>query len=181
VKEPDWQNCTEEQLWKFVASHLASNGIDTILVGGAVVSIYTGGAYKSGDLDLVLTSYLSKKLPEAMARIGFKVSESRHYSHPKCRHIIVEFASPPAAIGDDYKIQPDEIKYDGQIIRLYSPTDCIRDRLASYIHFSARECLDQAVLVGTSHPFDLRKVQKWCREEGAASVFDEFTGLLGRK
>ncbi len=29
-------------------------GIDTILVGGAVVSIYTEGAYRSGDLDFIL-------------------------------------------------------------------------------------------------------------------------------
>ena len=31
--------CTEEQLWKYVATHLKIKGIDTILVGGAVVSI----------------------------------------------------------------------------------------------------------------------------------------------
>lgn len=28
-------------------------GIDPVLVGGAVVAIYTGGIYRSGDLDLV--------------------------------------------------------------------------------------------------------------------------------
>lgn len=181
MKEPDWKNCTEEQLWKYVASHLAAEGIDTILVGGAVVSVYTKGAYRSGDLDLVLTSFLLKKLPEAMAKIGFRVSESRHYSHPKCRHLLVEFSSPPAAIGDDYKIKPDERKVGGQIIRLYSPTDCIRDRLASYIHFRARECLDQAVLVGKAHPFDVKKVEQWCKAEGAPEAFKEFAELLGRK
>lgn len=181
MKEPDWKNCTEGQLWRYVASHLASEGIDTILVGGAVVSIYTEGAYRSGDLDLVLTSYLPKKLPEAMAKIGFKVSESRHYSHPKCRHIIVEFSSPPAAIGDDYKIRPVEVKEAGKTIRLYSPTDCVRDRLASYIHFSARECLDQAVLVAKAHPIDAAKVEKWCKAEGAGDAFQEFINLVRRK
>lgn len=54
MKAPDWKNCTEEEVWKFVAWNLAKNGIDTILVGGAVAAIYSEGVYKSGDLDLVL-------------------------------------------------------------------------------------------------------------------------------
>jgi hypothetical protein len=28
-----FQDCTEEDLWKFVATHLKEKGIDTILVG----------------------------------------------------------------------------------------------------------------------------------------------------
>ena len=63
MKEPRWADCTEEELWKYVATHLAQNGIDTILVGGAVVAIYSDGAYKSGDIDFVLLSYLNAKLP----------------------------------------------------------------------------------------------------------------------
>lgn len=181
MKEPDWKACTEEELWKYVACHLAKNGIDTILVGGAVVSVYTTGAYRSGDLDLVLMSFLSDRLPDLMAEIGFHRVESRHYSHPKCKHLIVDFASPPAAIGDDYKIIPREVKVRGQIIRLYSPTDCIRDRLASYIYFNARECLDQAVLVAKAHEFDVKKVKAWCRSEGASDAYEDFAKLLGKK
>ena len=66
----NFSKCTEEELWKFVASHLKSKGIDTILVGGAVVSIYSSGSYKSGDLDFVLGSMFTKGLPEAMEEIG---------------------------------------------------------------------------------------------------------------
>jgi hypothetical protein len=51
----DFKNCTEEELWKYVAVHLKKRNIDTILVGGAVVSIYSEGAYESGDLGFVLT------------------------------------------------------------------------------------------------------------------------------
>lgn len=178
MKEPDWKNCTEEQLWKFVATHLTRNGIDTILVGGSVVSIYTEGAYHSGYLDFVLLNYINDKLPAAMAEIGFKASQSRHYSHPKCKHLIVEFASGPPAIGDDYQIKPAEVKSEGTVIKLFSPTDCIRDRLASYIHFKARECLDQAVLVAKKHPFIKAKVEKWCLKEGAPEAFQEFERLL---
>jgi hypothetical protein len=180
MKEPDWATCTEKQLWKYVATRLAQNGIDTILVGGAVVAIYTEGAYKSGDLDLVLLSYLNDKLPKLMAEIGFKVSQSRHYSHPKCKHLIIEFASGPPGIGDDVRIKPAEVRSGGQIIKIYSPTDCIRDRLASYIHFKALDCLDQAVLVAKRHPYNRAKVKKWCASEGAAGAFVEFERLMSK-
>ena len=145
MRAPNWKTCTEKEFWEYVATHLAKNGIRTILVGGAVVSIYTEGLYRSGDLDLVLESYLVKNLPEKMAEIGFKVERGRHYRHPECPHIFVDFASPPASIGDDSQITAAERKVGGTVIRLYSPTDCVRDRLASYIHFSARDCLEQAV------------------------------------
>lgn len=178
MKEPDWKKCTEEELWKYVAKHLAKNGVDTVLVGGAVVAIYTDGAYRSGDLDLVQLGFLGNKIPELMKQIGFQVTKSRHYSHPSCDHLIVDFASGPPGIGDDYKIEPAEVKVEGTVIKLYSPTDCIRDRLASYIHFKAAECLDQAVLVAKKHPFDRTKVKKWCANEGVPNAFKEFEELL---
>ena len=56
----DLKKCSEEDLWKYVAVHLKKKGIDTILVGGAVVSIYSHGVYKSGDLDFVLGSMFSR-------------------------------------------------------------------------------------------------------------------------
>lgn len=48
MREPKWETATEEEVWKYVAWHLAKNGIDTILVGGAVAAIYSEGIYKSG-------------------------------------------------------------------------------------------------------------------------------------
>ena len=53
-------------MWKFVGWHLAKNGIETILVGGAVAAIYSDGIYKSGDLDFVLKTYADGKLTEVM-------------------------------------------------------------------------------------------------------------------
>jgi hypothetical protein len=40
----DYKKCTEEELWKYVATELSKNDVDVILVGGAVVSIYSKGA-----------------------------------------------------------------------------------------------------------------------------------------
>jgi hypothetical protein len=178
MKELNWKTCTEEELWKYVASHLSLNGIDTILVGGAVAAIYSEGAYRSGDLDLVIMNYLSESLPGLMKEIGFEKTQSRHFSHPKCKHLIVEFSRSPAAIGDDYKIEPRKVTVNHTVIRIYSPTDCIRDRLASYIHFKARDCMDQAILVAERQSFNLGKIEAWCKSEKAPEAFIEFKNRL---
>lgn len=170
MKEPKWEGCSEEEVWQFVGWHLAKNGIETILVGGAVAAIYSKGAYKSGDLDFVLKTYVDEKISEVMESIGFKNQGGRHYIRPKCKKF-VEFMFGPVGIGDDIKIVPYAKTIEGQTLYIYSPTDCIRDRLASYIHFKARECLDQAVLVAQRFPFDKKKVKDWCASEGAPEAY----------
>tara|TARA_B110001454_G_scaffold158569_1_gene147882 strand:- start:18622 stop:19161 length:540 start_codon:yes stop_codon:yes gene_type:complete len=172
MKEPNWKTATEEKVWQYVGWHLAKNGIETILVGGAVAAIYSEGIYKSGDLDFVLKTYIENKLTEAMESIGFQRPTGRHYVHPECS-IFIEFMHGPVGIGDDVKIKPDAKTIEGQKLYIYSPTDCIRDRLASYIHFKARECLDQAALVAKKFPFNQKKVKDWCASEGAPHAFDD--------
>lgn len=68
----DFKNCSEKELWQFVAVHLKKHGIDTVLVGGSVVSVYTDGAYKSGDLDFVKLDLFTTGIEKAMKEIGFK-------------------------------------------------------------------------------------------------------------
>lgn len=180
MKELNWTACTEEKLWKYVAFHLAKNGFDTVLVGGAVVSIYTEGAYQSGDLDMVVINFATDRLPGLMKEIGFLRKAGRHYVHPKCSHLFVEFVAPPLAIGEDHQIEPAQVKVGKQVLKIYSPTDCIRDRLASYIHFKAMECLDQAVLVAKKHPHNKKKIRNWCQSEGALLAFEAFEKLVNQ-
>ncbi|MBP7845799.1 MAG: hypothetical protein KA116_13410 [Proteobacteria bacterium] len=170
----DFKECTEEELWKFVAVHLKKHGIDTILVGGAVVSIYSEGAYESGDLDFVLTDMFVKNLPSIMGEIGFFKKGGRHYEHPECKHLFVEFPSSFLEIGEDNQISPDEIIVEGTKIKILSPTDCVRDRLAGYMYFKSRDNFDQAILVAKKHPVNIAKIKKWCANEKHSEVFDEF-------
>ena len=74
MEAPDWKNCSEEELWRYVAWHLEGAGIGSVLVGGAVVSIYTEGLYRSGDLDLVTDDTARLRLAEVLAQIGFAPS-----------------------------------------------------------------------------------------------------------
>lgn len=175
----DLKNCSETELWKFVAVHLKEQGIDTVLVGGAVVSVYTDGAYKSGDLDFVKLDLFSKGIKEAMKKIGFVKKGQRTYTHPECAHLFVEFPGrPPLGIGEDNEIIPDEVEVEEKIIKIYSPTDCVKDRLASYIHFKALECLDQAIVVAKRHPVKLEEIKKWCSGEKGEAQWEDFLNKL---
>src|SRR5690606_5577939 len=123
-----FSNCTEYELWQFVATHLKKKGFDTVLVGGAVVSIYSEGAYRSGDLDFVLNTFIKNGLDEAMGEIGFKKQGSRHFIHSDCKHLFVEFpGGPPLGIGEDNTIIPIEVESEGVKIKILSPTDCVKD------------------------------------------------------
>lgn len=181
MKEPNWKTCSAEELWKFVGWHLSKRGIDSVLVGGSVVSIYSEGAYQSGDLDIVIQSFFSKDMSQIMAEIGFLKRSQGEYIHPKCDHLFIEFVKPPLSIGDDYKIEPQEQLVEDKVIKILSPTDCVRDRLASYIFWNARECLDQAILVAKKQPIDLKKVETWCRKEGGENQFKEFKEKLEKE
>lgn len=174
----DFKTCSEEELWKYVASHLKARGIDTVLVGGAVVSIYTEGAYESGDLDFILTNFFVKNVPEVMKEIGFIRHAGRHYIHPECSHLYIEFPKGPLEIGDDSQIIPNEVEVEGKKIKILSPTDCVKDRLASYIYFKDRVGFEQAIMVAKKHPVNIKSIELWCEKENAQSIFEEFKSAL---
>jgi hypothetical protein len=182
VTEPDWINCTEEDLWRYVAWHLEDAGIYSVLVGGAVVAIYTEGLYRSGDLDIVPDDFQRKQLEPALEKIGFYPGQGRYYKHVECNHLVLEFPKGPIEIGEEFPVVPDEIEYEGRTIRLLSPTDCVKDRLAAYIHWRSRDCFDQAVLVcqRQSKRIDFENLRKWCEVEGGSSAYTELKQGLER-
>ena len=61
--EPNWTNCTEREFWSFIAWHLERGGIGSVLVGGAVVAIYTEGLYQSKDIDMVADDFERDEQP----------------------------------------------------------------------------------------------------------------------
>lgn len=146
-----------------------------MLVGGAVAAIYSNGLYRSGDLDFVKLSIFSEGLDKAMSEIGFKKIDARRFKHPECNHILVEFpGSLTVGIGEDYEIKPREVNFEGTTIKIYTPTDCVKDRLASYIYYQHEESLNQAVLVAKAQDIKLTEVKKWCKSEKAEWAFDDF-------
>lgn len=180
MNEPNWKSCNEEELWHFVAWHLEGEGISSVLVGGAVVAIYTEGLYRSGDLDMVLDAAASEKLEQALKKIGFEPSRSRYFKHPECPHLFLEFPRGPVEIGEEYPVTPAEIEIEGRTLRILSPTDSVKDRLAGYIHWKSRVYLEQAVLICVRQKVrvDLEVVREWCIREGGEHEFEEMMSRL---
>ncbi len=183
MKTPDWKSCTERELWEYVAWHLEGAGIGSVLVGGAVVAIYTEGLYRSGDLDMVPDAFPRTKLAAVLRSIGFEAGKSRHYRHPECVHLFLEFPPGPVEIGEEFPITPDEIEVEGRKLKLLSPTDCVKDRLAGYIHWRSRANFEQAVLVCRRQwgRIDLGHIRDWCSKEGGMPAFLELQEALERQ
>jgi hypothetical protein len=180
MQPPTWQVCTEEELWHYVAWHLEGEGIRSVLVGGAVVAIYTSGLYRSGDLDIVPDDWGRSKLTESLAKIGFVATKSRYYQHPECNHLFIEFPRGPVEIGEQYPVIPDEVVVEGRTILILSPTDCVKDRLAGYIHWQTRSYLDQALLIcqQQKHRVKLNEIRDWCIKENGMTAFEELRNRL---
>lgn len=183
MEPPVWSKCTEEELWHYVAWHLEGEGIRSVLVGGAVVAIYTEGLYRSGDLDMVPDDQGRVRLAESLAKIGFEQSKSRYFKHPECPHLFLEFPRGPVEIGEQYPVIPAEVVVEGRTLRLLSPTDSVKDRLAGYIHWKSRANFDQALLICRRQPsrVDLDSVRRWCTDEGGISAFSELMERLNEE
>lgn len=63
---------------------------------------------------------------------------------------------------------------DAGVVRLLSPTDCIKDRLAGYHHWKDEQNFHQAVAVARHQPVQWHNLQRWHRDEGVADQFAAF-------
>ncbi len=65
-------------------------------------------------------------------------------------------------------------------LRLLSPTDCVKDRLAAYYHWNDRSSLEQAVLVCRDQDVDMREVRRWSLNEDKRPEFEVFKALAAK-
>ena len=63
-------------------------------------------------------------------------------------------------------------------VRIISPTDSVKDRLAGFYHWSDQQSLEQALLVAKSKSIDLESVESWSKREGKMAEFEEFKRQL---
>lgn len=161
----------------YVATHLNQNGIKVVLTGGSCVSIYTDNRYQSYDLDFIEEGRSTrKKIAAALAQLGFQEKE-RYFTHPDTPYF-VEFPSGPLAIGDEPVHDIVQMEFATGSLRLLSPTDCIKDRLANYYHWKDRQCLEQASMVAAIAAIDLAEIERWSRHEGMAEEYERIKVVL---
>jgi len=172
---------TQGELAALIQSRLREKGVDVVLSGGAAVSIYSNNRYVSLDLDLV-NPYFAKAraLRETMREIGFH-EEGRYFTHPDTE-FFVEFPPGPLAVGVEPVKQVNELMLSTGMLRIISPTDCVKDRLACYYHWDDLQCLEQAVLVAQGNKTDLKEIERWSEAEGKLEEFRRIRNqLTGRE
>jgi hypothetical protein len=167
---------TQPELAAYVQGHLLKSGITVVLTGGAAVSIYTLNRYVSRDLDLVnVYSVERRKIRAAMSHIGFR-ERSRYFVHPDSAHL-VEFPAGPLAIDDQPVTAFSKIRYATGTLRVITPTDCVRDRLAAFYFWNDQQSLAQAVMVARRRRVNMREIRRWSR---ALDMLDKFRIFLGK-
>lgn len=131
-----------------VVHQLEKHYISCVLVGGACVSIYTEEQHVSHDLDFI-SPYSHEAITNALAEIGFQ-KEGRYFVHPQSK-MYVEFPSGPIAIGHQLPVKPEGQIKAKNTVKMYSPTQCVMDRLAAWFHWNDRRSLIHALWVCEKH------------------------------
>jgi hypothetical protein len=163
---------TIAELGALVCEALKKEGIDAFLSGGAVVSIYTDNKYESFDLDFVSLAD-RRKIKRVMEDLGFTQDNGKLFTHLKSKYS-VEFPGSAVQVGDSLITRFNELMYPTGTLKLLTPTDCVKDRLAAFYLWHDRQGLDQAVWVAQAQPVKLSEIKRWSRAEGKEKGFEEF-------
>ncbi|MGM0441931.1 MAG: hypothetical protein ACQEQC_05895 [Elusimicrobiota bacterium] len=176
----NWEDIDIKELSGLISEKLKANGINSILVGGACVVVYSDNEHTSYDLDFVTYSNLNEIKP-VLEKLGFKQEGSRHFVNEKCKFYI-DFNPPPVSVGKEEAIDKfNKINTERGIVELFTPTDCVKDRLAAYYHWNDPESLEQAIMVAKRQKIDINEIKRWSKKENSMEKFTKFIKLLNKK
>lgn len=174
----NWKTISLKDLAGFLSEELRKKGIDTILVGGACVTIYSENRYQSYDLDYVTYEDM-KKVKKALSELGF-IEKEGYFQHENCQWL-VEFVSPPVAIGNEFVHKFNQVVTSLGTIKLLRAVDSVKDRLASFYRWRDKQGLEQAINICLEQKIDLREIKTWSIKEGQEKKFGEFENFLRKK
>jgi hypothetical protein len=171
TKKVDWKKIGIKELAGLVSTTLKNDGIDAVLVGGAVVSIYSNDRYLSYDLDYV-TFEDKQKVKKSLEKLGF-FEKQKHFSHPECPFLI-DFVTPPVAVGKEVVKEFQKLSTSFGSLKLLRAIDCVKDRLASYYHWGDQQALHQAIEVCLERSIDFKELRRWSIKEGFEEKYHQF-------
>jgi hypothetical protein len=165
------------ELAAFISSYLRKHGVEVVLSGGACVTIYSQNKYISRDLDFIESGVTPRrKLRNLLGKMGF-FEERRYFKHPETEFFL-EFPTGPLAVGREPVKETVILHFPTGDLRIISPTDCVKDRLAAYYHWGDQQSLEQAIMVARDNVVDLKEVERWSEAEGCLARFQEIKNRL---
>ena len=156
-----------------VSEALEAAGVSAVLGGGGAVSQYSDNEYMTTDLDFI-TVDRNRVIAPIVAELGFTL-QGKDFHHPKSVYFL-EFPPGPISFGDRYVDSSETTSIDTPFgrLRIITPTQCVLDRLAWFIHGSDRQARDQAIMVARRQEIDWDDVHTWASNEGVdAAVIAE--------
>lgn len=129
-----------------------------VLVGGSAVELYTGGAYRSGDLDFV--GKVPGAVADALAAAGFRRS-GRHWVH-EAAQVFLEFPGSRLHIDDEVV----DVRVGASRVRVISPEALLVDRLAAWQHWKSGEDAVNAWLLWRAMRMRTAKLKDLARSDG---------------
>ena len=164
-----------EELGAYVCSALEKEGVDTVLSGGCCVEIYSHGRYTSDDIDLIdRFNGGHRKIKAVMAKLGFREHKMKRYFVHDETSLFIEFPKGPLGVGDAPIKEIASRKSETGVLKLLTPTDCIKDRLAGYYFWDDEQNLEQAIWVASENIVDMVAIEKWSKAEGEIEKFQLF-------
>ena len=143
----------ERQIYLAAAISLAfeKRGIQTVLVGGAVVEYYTAGEYTTVDIDMILPPLEKQEIETVMKDLGFERFEDyRHWLHPRIP-IPVEFPPGPLQIGHFLVQEVNEIEIEKIHLKILKVEDILLDRLIMAQEWKDLQAQIQAEMLMYAH------------------------------
>jgi hypothetical protein len=165
------------ELVAHIQSSLREDGIETVLSGGSCVTIWSLNAYRSDDIDLIAQGYAPRaKIRAVMLRLGF-VELNRYFTHSDTK-FLVEFPAGPPNVGEEYPKKFTDVNVVTGVMRLLTPTDCVKDRLVGWFHNNDRQCLNQAIAVARKARVNLAELGRWAKGEHKSEEFKKIAAKL---
>jgi len=174
------RSMNQAELAAYVQTALRKEGIDLVLTGGAAVTLYSNNKYVSRDLDFVDAGFSSfLKIKREMESIGFR-QKGKHFVHSETE-FLVEFVASPLSVGNEPVSAISKVKLPTGLLKVISPSDCVKDRLAAFFYWNDLQALEQALLVARSKKIDSKEVERWANTEKMTEKYREFAKRLNKR
>lgn len=150
------------------------DSVTPVLVGGSAVELYTGGAYRTGDLDFVGTvpSEIASQLKEA----GFR-RQGRHWIHEE-QQLFFEFPSSELDEGDRWA----RIEIGQLSVIILGFEETLVDRLAAWRFWRSEIDAVNAFLLWRAGEgrMDLARLRKLARNKDVAGALASLETFVAR-
>lgn len=164
-----------------VCTALHRAGTTAVLTGGSAATVYAPEVHQSRDVDFI--TYVVRDaadLRQAIVDLGY-LPTGRIFAHPAVA-ITLDFPDQDIRIGSDVVDRYATLVDGDYVLHILTPTDCVRDRLASFFWFHDRSALRAAcgVTRAKATQVDLATISDWATQEGVTEEFQEFLEKLER-